>query len=207
MSYKPVCSPSLARWSDRKKLFVKRIYEDLDIGYLDRRILGLLKVINEREKSYTTSSCSGRVIVLDSYYPWERDEDNVVFKSHDPVDSSVLRKVLEIRPMKRFWVQATGPILHIMTLDESEALNLIRVAREAGFKHSGIMGCSDKGWLVELVSGVHVTIPFKDNEAIYIETGELERLIRLLNSMLEEGWRRIDKLKELLRKEVNHDVT
>ncbi len=199
-----ICSPSLARWNERKKLFIKRIYEDLDIGYLDRRILGLLKVINARKKSYTTSSCSGRVVVLDSHYPWERDEDNVVFKSHDLIDSSVLKKALEIKPLRRFWIQATGPILHIMTLDEAEALELIRIARMAGFKHSGVMGCSDKGWLVELVSGVQVTIPFKDNESIYIETENLDELVRLLNGMLEEGWNRITRLERLLRKEVDN---
>ena len=180
---------------ERKKEFLERIERDREIGYLDPGIEPLLKTINSREKSYTTSSCSGRVTVIDSPKPWIRGESEVVFKKHARVEPEELLPYVNTKPKYAFWAQATGPILHIITLDLDEARLMLEAGRRSGFKHSGIMSVSSKGFLVELVSGSQVNILLRTREAIIINPESINTIAEVLNSVLDEAKLRIDRLR------------
>jgi len=72
-------------WRERKYKAWKRILDDLEIGYLDVDLLPLLVLINRDRELYTTSSCSGRITVMDAEYPWEKEEETaIVFKTQRP---------------------------------------------------------------------------------------------------------------------------
>ncbi len=185
---------------ERKRGFLERIERDKEIGYLDPDIEPLLKVINSRKKCYTTSSCSGRITIIDSVKPWVRGESEVVFKKHSKVVPEELLVYLKATPKYAFWVQATGPILHIITLDLNEAKLILEAGRRSGFKHSGIMSVSSKGFLVELVSGSQVNILLRTREAIVINPESINTIAEVLNSVIDEARVRIEKLKRELEK-------
>ncbi len=188
------------KWLERKQLFLRRIAEDREIGYLDPGVEGVLNAINSREKSYTTSSCAGRVTVIDAEKPWVRDESSVVFKKHAHVTLDEIRVFLEKQPARMFWLQATGPILHIITYDLEEAALMLEAARRSGFKHSGIMSISDKGFLVELVSGAQVNVPLRTRSTILVSPEALEEIIIIANKVLDESRERLRRLEEEVRK-------
>jgi len=187
-------------WEARKEEFLKRLREDVDVGYLDRRVLPLLEVLNARPKSYTTSSCSGRVAVVDALYPWEREESAVVFKKHEKVEASELLSVLSTKPKRSFWLVVSGPILHVVCKDLEEAREVLSAARRAGFKHSGIMEVSEKGFLVELVGSSQIIMPLTRGERALFDAKAVEDIIALANETLESGWRRVERLVEELKK-------
>ena len=187
-------------WRERKLEAWRRLWEDLEIGYLDLDIVDILVELFLRPRSFTTSSCSGRIVLMDSEYPWEKEETMIVFKKHEPVE---LREVLEAaeKPIaKRLWLSVQGPIIHVETLDAEEAFEVLEAARRAGFKHSGILASTRKGVLVELRTGIRVNIPLREPDAWLVDRGELRRIIELSNRALREAKERLDRLRAELRR-------
>ncbi|MEM0061130.1 MAG: hypothetical protein QW726_04270, partial [Fervidicoccaceae archaeon] len=122
-------------WEKRKTEFLERIRADREIGYLDPGIEDTLSLINSRKRSYTTSSCIGRITAVDSDYPWRReDEEPVLFKKHGEITVEELKKLIEFEPKKLLWLIVSGPIIHICSRDLEEAKKLLIAARASGFK-------------------------------------------------------------------------
>lgn len=204
------------KWQYRKKLAWSKIWEDLEIGYLDRDLLPLLILINRDRNFYTTSSCSGRILLMDSKYPWSRDETGIVFKSHVPIRDSELDFVFSLEPYVNFWLSVTGPIIHLYASSPKKAIWLLNLARRQGFKHSGIMYVSrSKGVFVELITGIYLSQTIKLRNKIIISQAELRELIKLVNTVLVEGKKRLhrlylelaEKLPETIDEEVERDLS
>jgi len=163
------------------------------------RALPVVEEINRIESLYTTSSCSGRVTVIDAKWPWEREDALTVFKSHEKISLDKLRAVLSSTPIEAYWLLVRGPILHVVARDEGSAVRLLRLARESGFKHSGIADATSVGFLVELIGSSQLTMPLVAEGRLIPNARSLETLITLANAVLEDGWNRLERLKNRLK--------
>jgi len=191
-------------WVRRKEEFLKRLQEDEEIGYLDADIKDILMMFFKRDKSFTISSCSGRIVLVDSPMPWMRNPSSVVFKKHSPVGIEEVKPIINGPVVWRLWLVVTGPIIHVSTLDLNEAMEVLEIAREAGLKHSGILSLSSKGIIVELMSGVRLTILLRDKDVRIVENDKLGEVVGIANEALLEGKKRLDALRDALRR---HTVT
>ncbi len=190
--------PPLKQWLRRKEEFRRRIAEDREIGYLDPGIEEVLRKFFERSKSYTTSSCSGRITIVDAEKPWTREGSTVVFRSHDPVSLEEVMSILSKPASHTFWLVAAGPIIHVVCYDEEEAYEVLRIAREAGFKHSGILSKTSKGIIVELRTGIRIVAPLKEKDRVLVGEEYLARLIDHANNAVAEGRERLRRLARVL---------
>jgi tRNA wybutosine-synthesizing protein 3 len=188
----------LKLWRSNKEKLRKRLFEDLEIGYLDRDIIDVLLKFFEREESFTISSCSGRITVVDAELPWHRKESTVIFKKHDPITTEEIRRILKQPAVKTLWLVVTGPIIHVSTSSIKEARDILKIARHAGMKHSGIMSMSSKGIIVELKTGIRLTIPLKTDQRKLFKDGDLDEVVSLANKALFEGKERLQRLKKAL---------
>ena len=177
----------------------QRLWEDLHIGYLDEDILDVLVEFFLRPKSFTKSSCSGRITVIDSPYPWAKDESMTVFKKHGPVSVEEVEDVLSRSFAYRLWLSVQGPIYHVYVADEGEAREVLAAAREAGFKHSGVMVLGEP-LLLELRTGVRGDILLATRAGRLLDRGGLEEAVRVANEVLARGKERNRRLLEALRR-------
>lgn len=187
-------------WRKRREEAYRRLWEDLEIGYLDEDLLDILLEFFKRPESYTTSSCSGRIIVVDSRMPWERRDATIIFKKHTPISPNEIRDLLKQPVLHRLWLVASGPIIHVVTLTAREALRVLRIAHEAGFKHSGIMSVSKKGYLVELRTGIRLAVLLKTPNGLVIDEQSLNEAVKAVNEALIEGKKRLNRLLEALHR-------
>jgi len=186
------------KWSLRKKYFWRRMWEDYEIGYLDRDLVPLIALLNRDRDIYTTSSCSGRIVVVDGAVPWVREEADVIFKSHTPVAWSDVEFIYKTPPHRGYWLVVTGPILHFSTTSIKKAVSLLKKARIAGFKHSGIMHISTtRGVFVELVTGVYMTQMIKTRNLDVVSQHDIVEVLALFNRALIEGKQRLQRLYEV----------
>ncbi|MEM0026308.1 MAG: hypothetical protein QXT53_00020 [Ignisphaera sp.] len=184
-------------WRSRREEAYKRFLEDIEIGYVDKDVKELILLVFSKKNIFTTSSCSGRITVVDSLYPWQRDEAFVIFKKHEPVQLNELTSIVEQRHMYRLWLIVSGPIIHFNTVNLTAASKLLNIARSAGFKHSGILSVSSGGIVVEVVSGIWVPFLLKDRDGFVVS--DLPRVVSIANEMLIEGKQRLEKLFKFLR--------
>ncbi len=189
------------KWVVRKREFWKRMWEDLEIGYLDEDLLPLLIEFNLRPHVYTLSSCSGRIVLADSTKPWAREESSVVFKKHSPVSFDEVLAVYRKPVVRRLWIISSGPIIHVSTYTLEEALKILKIAREAGFKHSGILSINKfKGIVLELVTGIRFMHLLKARDRVYTHEEDLEGIVEIANEILLDGKTSLEQLYNILRR-------
>ena len=187
-------------WAKEKEEAYKRLWEDLEIGYLDEDLLDILLEFFRRPESFTKSSCSGRITLLDGPLPWERRESTIIFKKHSTIMLKEIEPLLRQPVIYRLWLVATGPIIHVITLTGKEARRILKIAGKAGFKHSGIMSVSKKGFIVELRTGIRLAVLLKTRKGLVVTGAGLEEAIKAANEALVKGKERLRRLLVELRK-------
>ncbi|MEM1645138.1 MAG: hypothetical protein QXL96_04590 [Ignisphaera sp.] len=184
-------------WLKRREEAYRRFLEDIEIGYIDKDIVDFIKYVFTKEKIFTTSSCSGRITVIDALYPWLREESYIVFKKHEPIFVDEIMAIIQQQPLHRFWLISSGPIIHFVAMDLGTACKILQIARESGFKHSGIISMSVDGIVVEVVSGTWTSFLLKDGN-VWV-TSNINRIIAVANEVLIEGKKRLEKLFKLFK--------
>ncbi len=175
---------------------LKALRNERLIGYLDPGAEKYLAKIN-KDHLVTTSSCTGRVTIVEGVWPWLRDEARIVYKSHSEVSAVEIAAVIS-RPFDCLWLKVTGPILHLVTDTIDCGAQVLQAARDAGFKHSGLMSVSEGRYVVELLSAIQISAPLKLNDYFVINASGLGILVDMANRALKEGWRRLRLLTDLL---------
>lgn len=186
-------------FEEEKRRLWERLWEDLEIGYLDEDILPVLVEFFARPKTYTSSSCSGRIVVIDADYPWEKEETMIIFKKHTPITVEEIKKIMSTPHQSILWLSLQGPIYHVYAKDLDEAKEILEIARRAGFKHSGILVLG-KPVLVELRTGIKIVTPLKDRQSTFVKEEDLPKLVELYNRALEEAKQKNKRLLEELRR-------
>lgn len=167
--------------------------EERMLGYLDPGIEKLLGYINSFKAIETTSSCVGRISIVESRFPWERREDSrIVFKKHSEVTPEEIAQVMA-RFNTTLWLKVTGPILHLRVYKPECASEVLRTARISGFKHSGAISMGDSV-IVEIHSPTQMIAPLRINSLIVVRGDALRSVAGMANDILKEGKNRLDRL-------------
>ncbi len=185
-------------WASERDKAYRRMARDHYIGYLDPGVREILEAIFSIEGYYPTSSCIGRVVAVDAPTPWGRRDSHIVFKKHSEITAREVEELLETPVLYTLWLIASGPIFHIMARTPRHALELLRRAREAGFKHSGLLASSRRGYLVELVTGIWLDIPLKSQKGVLISRSEVGSIVEIVNRALREGRERLSQLRRAI---------
>ncbi|MEM4082208.1 MAG: hypothetical protein QXD91_00420 [Saccharolobus sp.] len=186
-------------WEELRNRTLNRIFHDKEIGYLDPDILDfLLAFYKYRDDVYTQSSCSGRITIVDAEMAWDRKNSTIVFKNHLGITLQDMLDTLSKRQVHRLWLIVQGPILHLYAKDMNAAWDILKIAREAGFKHSGILANNKKGILVELRTGIRMVHLLRDSNNENVKEEELDSLVKIANEVLKRGKQKMNLLKDLL---------
>lgn len=188
-------------WYSYKQKAWERILRDKEIGYLDPDIFDTLETFFKIQNVFTQSSCSGRVTIIDAYMPWERKNSTVVYKNHLEITKSDLIETVYKGRVRNLWLVVQGPIFHVYAKSEEDAWKLLKIARQTGFKHSGILTVNEKGTLVELRTGVKMVHLLKEK----YDENEVDQLVSIANKVLQKGKEKLRKLKETIDSSVNSD--
>ncbi|MEB3816820.1 MAG: hypothetical protein LRS46_02605 [Desulfurococcales archaeon] len=175
------------------------LLEERMVAYLDIGAEWFLEKLNEPTALETTSSCMGRISLIEGPWPWERRSDTrIVFKSHSWVNPQ--RLALEcVKPYENLWLKVTGPIIHFRTPSPSCARWLLSIAREEGFKHSGVISIpeediGEKSYVIEVTAPTGFSTPLRLNWRCMIPPSSLRELSRASIMALALGRKRLAKL-------------
>ena len=165
------------------------------IGSWDSKIVKLCGKVNKRKNYYTTSSCSGRVVLLKESE--KKARDLFLFRKHGKISFQELKKALEKTEYKGLVYFKQEPcILHVACFSLDDAQDLVNKAKLAGWKRSGIM--SIKRNMIELLSTEQLSFPIMDNGSILVSDNFLKLVVKESNKKLEKVWKKISRLKELI---------
>jgi len=158
--------------------------------------VNLCNKINKNENYYTTSSCSGRIVIM---VDKEKKESGLFkFVSHDLISFKELSKNLEKIKLNSLIKFKQEPcILHVVCKSLEDAQGLLSKARLAGWKKSGIISLGNK-IVVELNGTEKLEFPIIKNGKILVGEYFLKVLVKKSNDNLKKSWKKIEKLEKLL---------
>ena len=180
----------------RKKDVLSKL-DKSSIGKWDEKIKPLCDKINSLENYYTTSSCSGRIMLMIDVE--KKGEGLFVFVSHDKVSFKKLKDEINfaLKKNNKIKFKVEPPILHISCESLKDAEKIQEKSRLAGWKISGIIGMKNN-FTVELNGTERMEFPIIQNKKILVDDEFLKIVVDEANNKLEKSWMRIDKLEKLI---------
>jgi len=169
-------------------------------GNWDKKILNLCNLINKGGDYYTTSSCSGRILVLID--DEEKRDDLFLFCSHELIDFGNLKKELnkiKDKTGKLIYFRQDPCILHIACKTLEKAQEIHDFAKDAGWKRCGIIA-TKKRFVVELNATQRIEMPIINRNEVLADDKFLKTLVEESNKKLRNSWELIDRFENLLQK-------
>ncbi len=165
-------------------------------GKWDEKILNLCKKINSFDCYYTTSSCSGRIVLIINK---ERKQSGLFLKvRHNLISFKDLKRDLkEIKNKEDIKFKMEPCALHVACKGFKDAKELCDKAKLAGWKKSGIISIN-KRFVVELNSTERLEFPIIKNGKLLVNDEFLREIVKQSNKKLKKCWKKIQKLNKFL---------
>jgi tRNA wybutosine-synthesizing protein 3 len=182
-------------FKNRKTEALNNLYAAERTGDLDMDLKPLLDAINALSDYYTTSSCSGRVGLLEDL--GSKKDSRYLMKWHRKV--AVDEVLPELKPCKGvLWFRYESPILHVMAKTPEKAEEFLIKSRESGFKRSGIQSLKDERILVEVLSTERIDAPIMADGKLLVQKEFVRYLVEEANKKYETGMKKLERLLKQL---------
>jgi len=185
---------SLDRFLQRKTAVLSKL-DKSSIGKWDTKIKPLCDKLNSLNDFYTTSSCSGRIVLM---IEQEKKENDLFLKVwHYKISLAVLKKALKefVNIKKIIKFKFESPIIHVACKDLKKTSEILEKAKHIGFKRSNLITFG-KNIFLELNSTEKLEFPIIKNGRILVDDIFLELIVEISNKKLEKGWDKIRKLEK-----------
>lgn len=166
-------------------------------GKVDEKMLPIVEKINARGDFFTTSSCAGRIVVVETPSFGAKKRARFLGKWHRTVEVSEVMEALEGASAGELWFLVQSPILHVTAISMKDAAALLAVAIQSGFKHSSIKAADGK-IVVEVLTTERIDTPLGIDGTIYGGTEFLTLLVALANKMMKKMERKLKRLEKNL---------
>ena len=167
-------------------------------GSIDKKIKNLVELINSLKNYYTTSSCSGRILLIIRPKSGKKCDVDFLFESHNKVSFKEVKVCLESIPEQDLWFRQESMILHISCRTIENAQKILDLSTLAGFKHSGII-TTRKKIVVETIGSEQFDTIITKHGRVFVSDEHLRLLVNEANKKLEINSRKIKRFYELVK--------
>ncbi len=183
-----------------KKNAMSKLTDALSENLVDKKIIPIISIINKSPEYYTTSSCAGRIVLMQ--IPNVGDKKNAVFlgRWHRKIDLKDLNQAAENADKGQLWLIAQSPIFHIACISEESAEKILKIAYTAGFKHSSIKSLGKTRIIVEVCSTERMDFPLGEDGEILCNEKFLGFLVKISNELIDRLHNKLDSFYKILKK-------
>jgi len=184
----------------QKKLCLEKLhtFDKSRKGSIDKPIVELIEYINSLENYYTTSSCSGRIYLFTEAD--KKPDVKWLYVSHEKVNAKNIIEALKGKlPKQRIWLKQENLILHIACRTMDDANKILNIARNIGFRRSGIIADSNI-IIVEICSTESVDVPVCEKGKLLVSKEYLKLLVKIANQKFIKGREKLERLEEEIQK-------
>jgi tRNA wybutosine-synthesizing protein 3 len=183
---------------DGKENALRSLDQATKKGEVDEAIVTLLSVINNSKSYYTSSSCAGRILLIE--LPALGDKRNAVFlgRWHRIVTVDEIQNAVIKARKGMIWLLAQAPIFHIIADSLEVADSLVKTANSCGLKNSSIRYLTKK-IIVELASTERLDSPVGCNGHLLCSEEYLEILVDIANEVMERSQEKIKRFEIKMR--------
>ena len=190
-------------FKNHKEQAVRKMEQAIKENKIDLIIIDLLHKINSNKSFFTTSSCAGRIVIMQ--LPEIGDKKNAVFlgRWHREITKDEVFSTLNSFEKDQIWLLTQPPIFHIGCKNLSAANELMKCGIRSGFKHSSIRSISAR-IIVELQSTERMDMPLGNNGTRIVSNETIPFLVKTANHALKRSQEKLIRLeKEIEKMKIN----
>ncbi|XP_021564226.1 tRNA wybutosine-synthesizing protein 3 homolog [Carlito syrichta] len=186
-------STQLRAWPTRADLSRK--------GSVDEGVAELVRLLNAQEQFFTTSSCAGRVVLLDGgINGFEVQKQNCcwLLVTHKPCVKDDVTQALK-KARGEVVLKFEPFVLHVQCRQLRDAQILHSAAVDSGFRNSGIT-VGKRGKIVLAVRSTHgLEVPLSHKGKLMVTEEYIGFLLNVANQKMEENKKRIERFYNCLQ--------
>ena len=171
-------------------------------GFIDAEIKDLVTAINVHADYYTTSSCSGRILLYSISPDRKKNETEWILVSHQEILlSEISEKLKSVNNISLgvVFFRFEPLILHIVCKDLDAAQELLRLCNTAGLKHSGAISLGER-IVVEIVGNDRLDAPVAKDGNLLITSDGISHFVADANEKMKQNLERIERLQKEMEK-------
>jgi len=169
---------------------------------VDEKAMPIIEKLNKMNGFFTTSSCSGRIALLEIPLPGKKRKAKFLGKWHNEINLEIMEKALEKAKDGEIWFLVQSPIFHVFTISLKNAKALLHSAIQSGFKYSSIKSIDGK-IMVEILSTEKMDVPIGKNGEIYVSKEYLSMLVEIANLLMKKMDKKLRRLENNIEKMQN----
>lgn len=183
------------RFRKIKERHRKTFEEALQKGKIDEPMEELCGFIAQTKNYFTSSHCSGRIMLLKAGFEEEKKEAVFYRKWHRKITAKELIEAIESCD-ESLWFKEEPFIIHIGCGTIENAQKLMKLKDSSGIKRGGIIVLQEGKIMFELTGTGNISVPVMENGKMLVAKEFLEILANTANNKLEKNFIRIKKLTE-----------
>jgi tRNA wybutosine-synthesizing protein 3 len=184
---------------DAKESALKSLEDACSEQKVDEGVLPILDLINGIQGFYTSSSCAGRIVLLE--IPRIGDKRGAKFLGiwHRTIESKELKAAATKATTGLLWLLAQAPILHIGSETLELAEQMVKTAISCGFKNSSIKSTGKK-IRIEICSTERLDAPIGRDGCLFCKEEYWSLLVEISNEVIERSQKKIGRFAKKLVK-------
>lgn len=186
---------------NRKNYMLAKLNDAIRKGDVDENIIPHLNLLNALPFCFTTSSCSGRVLLIDAPLVGPKRESKKVHSWHRLVSFEEVKAVIEkYEPKNVLWLKFDSFIIAFSVASIEWAAFFLKLARQLNLKDSGIRSINPKAGFVnmDLTSTEKMHLPVRTKSTILVDDLYLKRALMIANFLMRKNFLKLDMLKQTL---------
>ena len=185
-----------------KKQTLQKLVQHIEQDKVDEKVQVILKLINSHDNYVTTSSCAGRIVLMQLPDVGDKKHAGFLGRWHDPVSFYEIEEAVSRYKRGQLWFIAQSPIFHVAARTTIDADRLLKIGISSSFKHSGYKTETPKV-IVELCSTERMDVPLVKEDHRFLSNDFLEFLTGIGNELLIRSQKKLNRLEQNLRKKIN----
>jgi tRNA wybutosine-synthesizing protein 3 len=182
---------------DGKKNALSKLEKAKVEDLVDKGIIPTLDLINNFEDYYTSSSCFGRILVLEIPKIGDKKKAKFLGKWHKKISIKDILTASKIAKKGQIWFLAQPPIIHLTAKNIKAADKILKIAISSSFKNSAFKTISKK-IVVEIISTERLDFPIGENGKIFCNMDQLNLLRNISNEIIDKSMKKLRKFNEKL---------
>ncbi|MDO8634050.1 MAG: hypothetical protein Q7K34_02030 [archaeon] len=188
------------RFSMVKKRHCQTFFEAVEKKRADPQIISLCTFIAGAENFFTSSTCSGRIVLLKVNEQETKKEAAFHAKWHREVEFPELWAALNKKSAEELWFKMEPFIIHIGTGTVKNAEKLLEIMKKCGIKRGGIQVLKEGKIILELTGTQRISCPAKKEDRILFTEEYAREILARANKKLAKNYQSLEKFEQECRK-------
>ena len=184
-----------------KKQTLEKLGQAKKEKLVDLEIIPILDIINSFDNYYTSSSCYGRIVLLEIPRIGDKKNAKWLGKWHRTISPDEVLSSVKKAKKGQLWILAQSLIIHIVAKTNNDAEEMLKTVISAGFKNSGVKSLGRK-IVVEICSTERLDTPVGEDGRLLCSEDFLNLVVKIANDVIKRSSLKLEKLTNILKKKI-----